>query len=632
MLLIIGAIFVTTWNTCCFGQAPKKPEIKVGAPQFVIQSVSSRRLPGKLQDEVKAIGSREATVTLPSGIYEISRNLTIPNNIYLKFERGAVLYIANGVTLTLNCMIDAGPFQIFRWAGTGRVIFKRAVASEMPLRWWGAKGDGVTDDTAAIQKAFNTVDNAVWPGIPCKLIGIPTDTYLVETVTFSPASENQYVLCGNGATLKQKSTNTILQLKNRMTVYGWKFIGSNRKNYAGSGIQTYNGGGHIYDCLFEYLDKPIDGPYAIYGIFENLEMKWVGHGVYITTAPSGIGNPNVVTLRDLKIGPCTKTAVFVQNSHDLRLERLSIEGARKDVVHLVNCGPAILDSCYFDALGADKDPAYVSPIRIENCNTIKIADSVLSTYGSGLAIYKSSFYFCSNSRNILVENCGIYAAGGAAVYSTDNTVQGVRFSHNMLTNNWTKNYIPDAEWDSNTPMSNGCVGFSLPVGMVKQGVGGGTEVENKLYTYAVPLSTKGQLGMNNCTAAIDNTTGFDDKNSLKISFTGQPASFLQYNLFGPRPRGNANIAVLSMFLKSDIDQTVGILLHNIAETTVRVKGDGKWYYVCFISNPRDISGATGFKINSNASSGHLWVDCVSLRGFSNQSEAIAWAGKVALPK
>lgn len=281
LLTLILTLLLTGWNAQCFGQGVKKPEIKVDSPQVLDQRASKpadQKARTSLQDEVRAIGAREASLRLPSGIYDITGNFTVPSNIHLIFEKGAMANIASGVTLTLDCTLEAGPYQIFKWAGTGKVLFKRAVAGEMPLRWWGAKGDAVTDDTAAIQKAFNTVDAAAWPGIPGRIIGIPTDTYLVETITFAPCAQNRWELYGNGATLKQKSTKTILELKHGTTVAAWKFLGSNKVSYAGSGIKTSYGGGHIYDCFFKYLDKGIEGIYAIYGVFENLEMEFVGNG------------------------------------------------------------------------------------------------------------------------------------------------------------------------------------------------------------------------------------------------------------------------------------------------------------------------------------------------------------------
>ena len=63
--------------------------------------------------------------------------------------------IANGKTLTLNGGVDAGLYQIFSWAGTGKVIMGPGSVKEVYPEWWGAKGDDITDCTSAIAAATN---------------------------------------------------------------------------------------------------------------------------------------------------------------------------------------------------------------------------------------------------------------------------------------------------------------------------------------------------------------------------------------------------------------------------------------------------------------------------------------------
>jgi len=62
----------------------------------------------------------------------------------------------------------------------------------MNVRQFGAKGDGETDDTAKIQKAFDTVKN----------INIPSGTYMIDAVTNLKVKSNTKIKLSNDAILE----------------------------------------------------------------------------------------------------------------------------------------------------------------------------------------------------------------------------------------------------------------------------------------------------------------------------------------------------------------------------------------------------------------------------------------------
>jgi hypothetical protein len=84
--------------------------------------------------------------------YSMSQSVTLTSNITLKIEKGAVLSIAVGKTLTINGTLDAGEYQIFSGAGT--VTVQNSIIYP---EWWGGKGDDSTDNTTAIQAAINNL-------------------------------------------------------------------------------------------------------------------------------------------------------------------------------------------------------------------------------------------------------------------------------------------------------------------------------------------------------------------------------------------------------------------------------------------------------------------------------------------
>lgn len=88
---------------------------------------------------------------------ETNSTLTVPQNCVLRFEGGSI----SGGTLTgNNTIIDADAIQIFSsnttLSGTWNV-------SEAYPEWFGAKGDGITDDTESIRVALHNINNTNIP-------------------------------------------------------------------------------------------------------------------------------------------------------------------------------------------------------------------------------------------------------------------------------------------------------------------------------------------------------------------------------------------------------------------------------------------------------------------------------------
>lgn len=100
---------------------------------------------------VSVCGSNNVTIRITKQL-TISSDLTIPDNIELDFGRGGKLSADTSITVTLNCGIRAGAWHIFDGAGT---FDGSPLVDAIYAEWFGAIGDGTTDDTAALQAAAN---------------------------------------------------------------------------------------------------------------------------------------------------------------------------------------------------------------------------------------------------------------------------------------------------------------------------------------------------------------------------------------------------------------------------------------------------------------------------------------------
>lgn len=110
----------------------------------------------ELTQALLTLGSSYGTIYFKRGTYVQTVPLTIPTNVRSWFENGAVLN-ANNVLVTIAGPIEAGPYQIFSWTGTGSFDLSGSPTARFMLDWWGA----VRDTAATI--ATSTNDNGpVW--------------------------------------------------------------------------------------------------------------------------------------------------------------------------------------------------------------------------------------------------------------------------------------------------------------------------------------------------------------------------------------------------------------------------------------------------------------------------------------
>jgi hypothetical protein len=134
------------------------------------------------------------TVSAAPGNWVISSNLEIPANVKLKVQSGATISVASGKTLTIHGVLEAPLAKIF--TGSGEVIFDTDFAQVVYPQWWGAKGDGVTEDTYPVQAAINSFTEKGGE------IFLTDGTYVVGTL----GMKSNLTLRGNG-------TNSILKQK-----------------------------------------------------------------------------------------------------------------------------------------------------------------------------------------------------------------------------------------------------------------------------------------------------------------------------------------------------------------------------------------------------------------------------------
>lgn len=100
--------------------------------------------------------TKPLTVIWPMGTTTSAVSLTIPATMTVDFPAGSILSQAMATTATFNGEVRGTLSQHF--AGSGTIVFTASShVSEVYPEWWGAIGDGSTDDSAAINAACASI-------------------------------------------------------------------------------------------------------------------------------------------------------------------------------------------------------------------------------------------------------------------------------------------------------------------------------------------------------------------------------------------------------------------------------------------------------------------------------------------
>lgn len=206
---------------------------------------------------INANADKSVTLVV-SNVQTINTNMIIPNSITLSVVPGGVISVANAKTITINGAFECGQFQCF--TGKGLVKFGTSSPVELIPEWWGAIGDGITNDTNAIQAAFQATPSAGTVNFGSKQFKINSNVTCTKSISIKGNAtikgtgyiSFEGVLEDTGQTLSkaaQSGTQNINVTSTKGIAAGDLIILQNRVNYSFAPFRPYYQDGEFVEVL-----------------------------------------------------------------------------------------------------------------------------------------------------------------------------------------------------------------------------------------------------------------------------------------------------------------------------------------------------------------------------------------------
>ena len=353
-------------------------------------------------DAITDIGATETTL-LVTETETCDTNFTVPSTMMVKFERGGKWTIENGITVTFNGQIDAGLWEIFTYTGTGTLAGTPQVKAFYP-QWWGALGDGSTDDSDAIEDAVNAVPSGgtiIFPDCASSYI------IDVELAINSPMT----ILGTRGSLIKLKDDSTVI-----MGVADKAIFKVTSKDVVIDGLN-------------------IDGNYAGQSGYNPEVDDLTGTPILIEIPNDNDGN---IIIRNCRIDDSTYVSIQpsgTDNTHKLKgaiIENNIITGGVRDAIPILFASQVIVKNNIIINNNHDSIHVYTYATFVNVIGNLIKMDSTetnLRCIMVGHTSYPDTVSDVLVSSNIIFNECdsseGILIAGGAEDVSvTNNMIKG----------------------------------------------------------------------------------------------------------------------------------------------------------------------------------------------------------------
>ncbi len=237
--------------------------------------VDIRAYNGDLVAACKASHGKKVIVSSPTAT--LLSSFTTPADVEIEVTKGGMISTGPNPTLSLNINgpFSAGLYQVF--SGNGAVAGLKTLYPQ----WFGAKGDGVSDDSAAVRKTFSLLANNT-------NIVFPPGMYLTNGALINKV-DTVYIL-GYGAKLKFNggtggsiftiSGRTLADYATNIFIEGLTFSEANNKQFYG--IKLYSRWSHVHlNSNVFAKDDPSHGTSMMTAIYTDYTDQANAYGLFL---------------------------------------------------------------------------------------------------------------------------------------------------------------------------------------------------------------------------------------------------------------------------------------------------------------------------------------------------------------